>query len=97
MLHRTFPEIKVSSSTLRRVYIKHKITYKQVKRVKPELDLLAGRYFNLSLEMLRAVDEAGTRKLKIIFLDEAVFTFNTFQGRAWSPSKKGISVSEKSL
>ena len=35
-----------------------------------------------------------TNNVKIVFLDEAVFTFNTFSTRAWSASYSNISVKE---
>jgi len=97
MFHRSYPEIKISPSTLRKVYIAHRIRYKQIKRVKPVMDLLHGRSRSLALSMLQALDEARSSKLKIIFVDEAVFTFNTFQGRAWAHSGLNVQVPEKSL
>lgn len=48
MFHRVFPEIKISASTLHRLYLRHRIAFKQVKRTKPEVDLLYGRYRQLS-------------------------------------------------
>ena len=34
---------------------------------------------------------------KIVFLDEAVFTFNTFRTKAWSSSYNSISVKESAI
>lgn len=97
MFHRSYPEAKISPSTLLRLYKAHKISYKKVKRVKPQIDLLAGRYRTLALEMLRLIDEARTKALKVIYVDEAVFTFNTFERKAWSNRGTTITVPEKSL
>lgn len=97
MLHRAFPEIKISPSTLSRVYAAHKIRFKQIRRVKPPLDLLSGKPREQALQMLRDLRYAQSRNLKIVFVDEAVFTFNTFQGKAWAPVGENIEVSEKSL
>lgn len=43
MFHRAHPELTISPSTLRRLYVSHRIKYKLIKRVKPETDLLHGR------------------------------------------------------
>ena len=32
---------------------------------------------------------------RILFLDEEIFSFNTFQGKAWSPLKSNIKVTER--
>jgi len=38
MFHRTFPEIKISASTLQRTYKKYGISYKFIHRGKKEID-----------------------------------------------------------
>jgi len=80
MFHRAHPEIKISASTLRRVYVHYKIKYKVIKRVKPVTDLFRGRCRELALGMIKELEDAREEGLKIIYVDEAVFTFNTFQG-----------------
>ena len=35
LFHRKFSETKVSPSTIRNIYVKHKIKFKQIKRGKP--------------------------------------------------------------
>ena len=35
--------------------------------------------------------------MKVIFLDEAIFTYNTFYKRAWSSAYSNIKVQEKAL
>ena len=36
-------------------------------------------------------------KQKLVFLDEAVFTFNTFSGKAWSRPYQSLTFVEKKL
>ena len=38
MFHRRFGEKKISPSTIRRIYLKHKIRFKNIKRGKREID-----------------------------------------------------------
>lgn len=47
--------------------------------------------------MINAFDEARERGLRIVYADEAVFTFNTFQAKTWSHKGQTFGVPEKSL
>ncbi len=46
-------------------------------------------------EIVQKLDECVADGVRVIFVDEAVFTFNTFQSRAWAPKKRNIEVLEK--
>jgi len=35
--------------------------------------------------------------MRLLFIDEAVFSFNTFNSKAWSSSKESIIVKEEKL
>ena len=94
MFHRTFPEIKVSASTIRRLYVKHGIRFKFIKRGKKDVDYTNQHYFNLFSEMYRAVRSARLQDKKLVWVDEAVFTFNTMSTRAWSAKHSRIEVKD---
>jgi uncharacterized protein YerC len=51
MFHRKFPNIKISSSTLRRIYLKAGIRYKAIERVKKVIDFNNEYYAELFVEM----------------------------------------------
>ncbi len=53
MLHRKFPEVKASASTIARVYKAYKIKYKQIKRVKTKINLTQDPYLS-QLKNIRA-------------------------------------------
>ena len=38
MFHRTFPDTKISATTLERIYIEGKVKYKYINRIKKEID-----------------------------------------------------------
>ena len=38
MFHRRFGEVMISPSTIRRIYLKHKIRFKNIKRGKREIN-----------------------------------------------------------
>ena len=41
-------------------------------------------YYNLFREMYDAVKVTRLRDVKLVWVDKAMFTFNTFSTRAWS-------------
>ena len=48
MFYRRFGEVKISPSTIRRTYLKHKIKFKKIKRRgKKEIDFADSHYLSL--------------------------------------------------
>jgi len=81
--HRHFGEVRISVSTLRRLYLRHKVKFKFIKRVKKEIDFTEKKYHELFTRMRTLVELSKVFKQKVIFLDETVFTFSTFRSKAW--------------
>ena len=94
MFHRTFPEIKISASLLHRTYKELGIKYKFIIRGKKIIDYSNQYYFNLFNDMYFAVKSARLRDKKLVWIDEAVFTFNTFRKRAWAGKYSRITISD---
>ena len=92
MFHRTFPEIKISASHLQRIYKQLGVRFKNINRVKKEIDYTNMYYLNLFTNMFNAHKLARLWGMKIVYLDEAVFTFNTFRKKAWSKKNTCIKV-----
>ena len=42
--------------------------------------------------MYKTLQKVKEQNLKLVYLDEAVFTFNTFKSKAWSAAYSNISV-----
>jgi hypothetical protein len=95
--HRNFGEVKISVTTLRRLYKKHKIKFKFIKRVKKEIDFTEKKYNELFIRMRTLVELSKIYKQKIVFLDETVFTFSTFRSKAWSSHHNRIKVVDSDL
>jgi hypothetical protein len=95
--HRRFGEAKISVSTLRRLYLKNKIKFKFIKRVKKEIDFTEKKYNELFIRMRTLVELSKIYKQKFIFLDETVFTFSTFRSKAWSTHHNRIKVVDSDL
>ena len=94
MFHRTFPEIKVSASLIQRTYKQHGVRFKYIQRGKKIIDYTNQYYFNLFAEMHQAIRAAKLRDKKLVWVDEAVFTFNTFSTRAWSSKYHSIEIKD---
>ena len=84
MFHRQFPETKLSATSIARVYKEGGVRFKFIKRVKKEIGNSNPYYLGLFNAMYAGVMEAKLKGNKIIYIDEAVFTFNTFTTKAWS-------------
>lgn len=84
----------MSASVLARIYKDHKITFKYIRRIKKVIDFNVEYYRNILFTMSDKLVQAKFESLKIIYCDEAVFTFNTFCKKSWSPPYLNISVYE---
>ena len=51
LFHRKFGEAKVSPTTIRRIYLQHRIRFKNIKRGKREIDFSDPHYKQLFLRM----------------------------------------------
>ena len=94
MLHRTFPEVKVSATTIRNTYKKNGIKFKFIKRAKKTVDFADPHYLQLFRDMFEAVKVARLKDMKLVWVDEAVFTFNTLGKRAWASKFQSINVND---
>ena len=54
-------------------------------------------YYNLFREMHDAVKVTRLSDVKLVWVDEAMFTFNTFSTRAWSAKHQSIEVNDADI
>ena len=97
MFHRTFPEIKISATLLQTTYKRCGIKFKFIHRGKKVIDYTNQYYYDLFREMYDAVKVTQLRDVKLVWVDEAMFTFNTFSKRAWSAKHKSIEVNDADI
>jgi hypothetical protein len=97
MFHRHFPELKVSATLIYRTYKKLGICYKYIQKKKKFIDFTDPIYLDIFRKMHRQLGLARLYELKIVYLDEAIFSHNTFNKRAWSGTYHPISVPENTL
>lgn len=95
MLHRRFPQRKLSLYHLRQVYRQHMIRKKKIKRTKlVTLDQRA----KIHAEALEAKAQLNALKLqghRIIYVDEFVTTKSTLPTHAWSLKRKPLQIDLK--
>jgi hypothetical protein len=97
LFHRRFGEVKISPTTIRRVYLKHRIKFKNIKRGKREIDFTDSHYRALFHRMASNLNQMRESKTKVVYLDETVFTFSTFKSRGWSNQRDRIKVNDSDL
>jgi transposase len=97
LFHRRFGEEKISPTTIRRVYLRHRIKFKNIKRGKREIDFTDSHYRALFHRMASILNQMRESKTKVVYLDETVFTFSTFKSRGWSNQRDRIKVNDSDL
>jgi hypothetical protein len=95
IFHRVFPETKASPSTIRRIYTVFKIKYKAIKRGKHHIDFSNPTISKRLADLNRGLTNTINDGMKIVWLDEAVFSFNTFAKRAWYLNRDKLLIPEK--
>ena len=94
VFHRRFGEVMISPSTIRRIYLKHKIKFKNIKRGKREIDFTDSHYLSLFHRMRALIKQMEESKTQVIYLDETVFTFRTFRSKGWANRRERIKVDD---
>ena len=97
MFHRRFGEVKVSPTTIRRIYLRHKIRFKNIKRGKREIDFSEPHYKQLFLRMHQLLHEMQRSKTRVVYLDETMFTFRTFRAKGWAHRRDRVKVNDSDL
>ena len=86
--------MKISPSSIQRLYKKHNIRFKLIQRVKKVIDFQEHQYRVWFQSIVDDLDKMKRENIPVVFLDEAVFTFNTFKAKAWSSSYSSIRVND---
>lgn len=83
MFHRQFPDTRISANSIRRLYKQNGIKFKFIARAKREVNFEVPYFRDWFYRMRSQLKDVEAKGLKLVFLDEAVFTFNTMATRAW--------------
>lgn len=94
MFHRRFPETVASPTTIAKVYRRHKITFKQIKRGKRHIDFADPYYSHMIADIHQSIKDCRANNIRVVFLDEAIFSQSTGPARAWASNNEVIEVDE---
>ena len=86
--------MKVSPSSIQRLYKKNNIRFKLIQRIKNVINFDKPQYIAWLNSMVDDLTKAKEQETLVVFLDEAVFTFNTFKAKAWSSAYSSIKVND---
>jgi hypothetical protein len=81
---------------LERAYRANKVRYKFIRSSKRVIDFSNPHYRKLLIECYSKVHELREKGLPIVYLDEAMFTFNTLKKRAWYCKNSNLRVDQES-
>lgn len=87
----------MSASLVQKTYKRHGIRFKFIQRGKKTIDYANQYYLNLFRDMHEAVKRVRLRDKKLVWVDEAVFTFNTFSTKAWSGKYTSIEIKDADM
>ena len=69
--------------------------FKTIRRGKHLIDFDNPKYKKLLQELVQSMQQAKASGKKIVWLDEAIFSFNTYAKRAWYIKNKRLDIPEK--
>ena len=76
---------------------KHCIKFKTIQKVKKQIDFTDQVYRDLFKTMISQLNEVKQQGIPLVFLDEAIFSFNTFKAKAWAKSYKSIVIKDQAI
>jgi len=97
LFHRIFPDKRIAVTSLRRLYLKHKVRRKRVRHVKVLPPGLQAQYAEKCSELLAKLQRAETEGRTVVFLDEINFTKLSLARREWSARNSNLSVDQKEV
>ena len=95
LFHRRHPETFASPSTLARVYKSAKIKFKKIKRGKKQINFDGPYFSNMMNRIQSTLDSAFSSGCRVVFMDETLFSFSTYQKKSWSPRGNSLVLDEK--
>jgi hypothetical protein len=84
LFHRQYPNKRIAVTSLRRLYLKNKVSRKKVRQEKYLPQHVKVQYEAKRKDCLENLGRAVGENRKLIFLDEVNFTKKSIQSRDWS-------------
>ena len=97
LFHRQFPNKRIAVTSLRRLYLRHKVKRKKVRQEKYLPPGTQQRFQFQQRELIEKLDLINKENRKLIFLDETNFTKLSFQGKDWSCCRQNQHVDQRDI
>ena len=97
LFHRQFPDKRIAVTTLRRLYLKHKVRRKRVRHEKVMPPRLRAQYREKCNKLLAELEWAKNEGRTIVFLDEINFTKLSLSRTEWSARNSNLSVDQREM
>ena len=97
LFHRQYPDKRIAITSLRRLYLKHKIKRKKVVQDKVMPPNIQQNFNNQCHELLQKVNSVKDQNRKIIYLDETVFSKLSLMNKEWSPKNSNLFVDSRQV
>ena len=97
LFHRQFPDKRIAVTSLRRLYLKHKVRRKRVRHVKVMPPGLLQQYGAKCSELLAELEWAETEGRTVVFLDEINFTKLSLARTEWAARNSNLSVDQREM
>ena len=97
LFHRRFPDKRIAVTSLRRLYLKHKVRRKRVRHEKVLPPGLRAQYAAKCNELLAELEWVENEGRTIVFLDEITFTKLSLSRTEWSAKNSNLSVDQQEM
>ena len=97
LFHRQFTDKRIAVTSLRRLYLKHKVRRKRVRHVKVMPHGLQQQYKAKCNELLAELEWVENEGRTIVFLDEINFTKLSLSRTEWSARNSNLSVDQQEM
>ena len=92
-----YPPKRLCATRLRRIYLKHKIRRKAVRKLKAVPVRSAQRYQDWKEELVKQISMAEKAKRKFVYVDEVFFSKSTVMYKAYSHRLTNLAVDQEKI
>ena len=97
LFHRRFPDCRISTTYLSKIYRDHKISKKRIRQDKLPVNMTLSNYQMKVTKCREQLGGAIKEKLEVVYCDETIFTRHTYNTSEFAPKYHSYKVSQKDI
>jgi len=97
LFHRQFPDKRIAVTSLRRLYLRHKIRRKKVRLEKTMTQRVRRNFAQNCQRLLAELEQAKCDGRLLVFADEILFTKRAIRLREWSARNSNLAVDQEEV